>query len=396
MNWPAEYVTAVIYWAIIVMIPVLIIFPVLRYMHAGSEIKAQEILDCQSPGAAKNYFQMFWRAGLPGEPLDVATLKKLYHRWYGRQWFVLPAILAFIVSLIAGYLEVMSAFSGLCNIDVCASSAPRITMSLIGYPVSINLPIPAMTAIAGALVWVTNDFITRTRRLDFSPSDVHWGSLRIAGAVPIGYGFSYFFNAFSPAGIKPSDSAFAAFVAFAVAAFPLEQSRRLLRRLFLAQSQLLTLPGETDELMKLQGVNNEISTRLAQEDITTITQMAYCDPIRITMRSGLSFNFITDCMNQALAWEYLEDGVDVIRRLGFRGAVELHHLYTQLNSEDERARLAAMEILKTAYQSLNENKGLTENMRFNGNAEQTQETFYFVLEEIANDPFTRYLVSVWE
>jgi hypothetical protein len=38
-----------------------------------------------------------------------------------------------------------------------------------------DLPDAAMAAIAGAYLWVVDDFISRARRLDFTPADVMWG-----------------------------------------------------------------------------------------------------------------------------------------------------------------------------------------------------------------------------
>ncbi len=46
----------------------------------------------------------------------------------------------------------------------------------------------------------------------------------------------------------------------------------------------------TDDLVKLQSINRAIVERLANEDITTVTQIAYRDPVRLVMRSNLTFN----------------------------------------------------------------------------------------------------------
>jgi hypothetical protein len=65
-----------------------------------------------------------------------------------------------------------------------------------------------------------------------------------------------------------------------------------------------TAEETSNDIVKLQGINRWIIERLSNEDITTVTQIAYCDPIRLIMRSNLTFNFVTDCMNQALAVIY--------------------------------------------------------------------------------------------
>jgi hypothetical protein len=71
----------------------------------------------------------------------------------------------------------------------------------------------------------------------------------------------------------------------------------------------------SDDIIKLQGINRTIVERLSNEDITTVTQVAYCDPVRLAMRSNLSFNFVIDCMNQALAWMYLQGTIRLKARV---------------------------------------------------------------------------------
>jgi hypothetical protein len=141
----------------------------------------------------------------------------------------------------------------------------------------------------------------------------------------------------------------------------------------------------TDDLIKLQGVNKTILERLASEDVTTITQIAYCDPVRLTMRSNLSFNFIIDCMNQALAWIYLEDMLAVIRPLGLRGAAEIKYLMDDLTLE---ASTAPQE--KAAYDKANTLLG-----QIATKVAQSPETLRFAFGQIAGDPYTLFLEQVW-
>jgi hypothetical protein len=149
---------------------------------------------------------------------------------------------------------------------------------------------------------------------------------------------------------------------------------------------LLTRLGVKDnvsndnDIIKLQGINAGIAERLANEDITTIAQLAYCDPIRVTMRSSLSFNFIIDCMNQALAWVYLEGSMNTIRCFGLRGAVEIGHLQSGLHSDVAEHVAGAEAVLDCVANAL----------------KQDRATLRLVFYEIARDPFTEYLSSIWE
>jgi hypothetical protein len=103
------------------------------------------------------------------------------------------------------------------------------------------------------------------------------------------------------------------------------------------------------------------------------------------MRSNLSFNFVTDCMNQALAWMYLQDGLNIIRPLGMRGAAEIRHLIGDFDGVDmaqpggkeahDRA-VAAMPLIATAIK-------------------QDVATLQVVFRQIAEDPYTIFLDRVW-
>src|SRR5262249_36776758 len=152
----------------------------------------------------------------------------------------------------------------------------------------------AIAAIAGAYMWTVNDFISRARRLDFAPADVFWGVLRLVIAVPMGYAFAVIAPPVGP------------FVAFAIGAFPLAKVTTMLQQLANKNLNLAATEEEAkDDIIQLQGINKTIAERLINEDITTVTQVAYCDPVQLIMRSNLTFNFVTECMNQALAWMYL-------------------------------------------------------------------------------------------
>jgi hypothetical protein len=93
-----------------------------------------------------------------------------------------------------------------------------------------------------------------------------------------------------------------------------------------------------DQIVKLQGINRAVVERLADEDIITVTQIAYCDPVRLVMRSNLTFTFVTECMNQALAWLYFEDRLATLRPMGVRGAVEIKCLIDEYDDCDTQDR----------------------------------------------------------
>jgi len=239
----------------------------------------------------------------------------------------------------------------------------------------MKIPDTAVAAMAGAYLWVGNDLISRARRLDFSPADVMWAVLRFSIAVPMGYAFASI----------ASDSV-GPFVAFALGSFPLTALNAMLQRLANKNLGLDAAPSETtDDIIKLQGINRAIVERLSEEDINTITQIAYCDPVRLIMRSNLTFNFVTDCMNQALAWMYLQGDLDNIRPLGVRGAVEIRCLIQELDNVDAElaSEKATHELAVTAFPLIA------------AAIKQNPSTLQIAFRQIAEDPYTIFLQSVW-
>jgi hypothetical protein len=335
--------------------------PLLRYVSVGWSAKRKDVMDGFTTGARQAYFEEFDRS-CKSLSEDEASKKfeELYFKWYGRRFFLLPGLLLLLVSIVVVTLTVLTVLH---------------TRGYLENPF-FDVPDTGMAAIAGAYLWVTDDFISRSRRLDFSPSDVLWGVLRLIIAVPMGYAFA----AVAAPSVGP-------FVAFALGAFPLTSLNSMLQRL--ANKNLVLVPTadeSSDDIVKLQSINRAIAERFSNEDVTTIAQIAYCDPVDLVMRSSLTFNFVTDCMNQALAWMYIRDGLDAIRPLGLRGSVEIKHLIDafdadanadpKLRADHDRAVLAFPKIAAAL--------------------KQDTETLQITFREIAEDPYTIFLDRCWE
>jgi hypothetical protein len=336
-----------------------ILCPLIHYVAVGWLAKRNDIMDGLNAEARLAYFQMFSRGNTPANAAIASKeFEALYKRWYGRRFFVLPTLLLFIMVLTAAS---------------CVTFTVLVKQNYLADPV-IAVPDAGIAALAGAYLWVANDIISRVRRLDISPSDVMWMTLRLAIAIPMGYAFASI----------ASDSA-GPFVAFALGAFPLSAISSMLRRSANKYLGLQATPEEaSDDIIELQGVNRTIVERLYNEDITTVTQIAYCDPVQLTMRSNLTFNFITDCMNQALAWMYFEDLMDKLRPLGMRGAVEIRQLLAAFDSlgttadeqHEHAVAVASLPKIATAV-------GI--------DADVLRGTF----RQIAEDPYAIFLEQVW-
>jgi hypothetical protein len=335
----------------------LIMIPVVRFLYVGWSAKREDIMDGQSAEARHKYFAMFHRTRSIDEKDAFDRFDEFYIRWYGRRQYIPASILLLLVGLVSSYVGISSAMY--LNGSVARDQSP------------VLLPPLALYALSGGYLWAVNDFIKRSRKLDLASSDIYWGVLRLVVAIPLGYGMSSF--------VYDIDGA-RNFIAFSAGAFPLSEILTNIRKISLTRSglKIQDVIGN-DNVLKLVGVNADVAERLANEDITTITQLAYCDPIRLTMRSNLTFNFVTDCMNQALAWEYMEDRMNQLRPLGLRGAVEIRHLYQCIETGTDDEKAAANSVLDCAARIL----------------DQDRITLKLAFFEIAGDPFTAYLESVW-
>ncbi len=349
----------VVAWAIIVAEITLIMFPLVRYLTIGWYAKRRDIMDGLGPDARLAYFQMFCRNEDPPPEKDVCeAFEQLYEKWYGRRFFIVPGLLLFGIVLLG---TTAATFSGLALI------------SYVKNPFA-SMPSPAIAAFAGSYFWAANDLISRARRLDFAPSDLMWASLRFVISIPMAYAF-----------FQLAKPVLATFIAFSLGSFPLDTIGAMLQRLTNRALNLQATDSETfDDIIKLQGINPTIVARLNAEDITTVVQLAYCDPVQLTMRSNLRFNFITDCMSQALAWMYLESRLGAIRVFGMRGACEIRELILAFDNpgttpEEQNAHAQAV----AAFPAIAAELAI--------DAQALQETF----RQIGEDPFTAFLMRIW-
>lgn len=343
--------------AIILAAVALLMMPLLRYIVVGWQAKRKDIMDGLNADARLAYFEMFSRSESTPSAADAsAQFERLYARWYGRRFFVGPLMLLLLVGVIAITLVVL-------------------TVLHVNHYVSnpfFDIPNTAIAAIAGAYMWTVNDFISRARRLDFAPSDVFWGALRLVIAVPMGYAFAVIAPPVGP------------FVAFAIGAFPLAKVTTMLQQLANKNLNLAATEKEAkDDIIQLEGINKTIAERLSNEDITTVTQLAYCDPVQLIMRSNLTFNFVTACMNQALAWLYLKDELSTVRPLGVGGACEISYLITDYDDASNVHRKAAHDRAVAAFPKIA------------SALKQDPETLQFMFRQIAEDPYTIFLSRVW-
>ena len=287
-----------------------VILPVVHFLRVSWRHKRDEMMNYFDDNAIHLYIQQFLPTETAKSNEEARVLfGRVYDAHFGRIGFAAPLTLL-AATLLSQAIIVTTA-----------------VLSKVGYlpPQKLALPEIAIAAIAGGYMWVLSDFIARMHRRHFARADIYYAVLRLVIAVPLGFAFT---------DLLPIEKG-TLFIAFALGAFPLGPIMSILRRLTYKRLGIEDTGNEaTDQPVKLQGINAVISERLQNEDIFTITQLASEDPIRLTMRTNLSFNFILECISQALAWMYLGDNLDKIRPFGLRGAHEIKSLMDESENID--------------------------------------------------------------
>ena len=330
---------------------VLLIGPAVVYMFNGYKDRKDELLSLLDGNARKLYLDYF--TGGTNEEADVGVQ---FDRYYSRRF----GSLSFVVPMVA-YAAVL-----ICAVVWCGSHVTEWLNSSNATSHAL-----ALFALAGGMTWVLFDQLEKTQSRRFLPADVHWMTFRLLIAVPMAYALSSLANeAVSPA------------VAYILGTFPTQTLMTIARRAGMAALKMTSIDVEgkaEGKLLDLQGIDRGNAERLADDGINTVIELAYCDPISVSVRTGLDIICVLDIASQALLWMYLEEGLATSRKFGLRGASEVIWLYDELQSEDLGIKQEAtnkMEALATAL-------GVPALGLKN------------CLLQVAEDPYAQFIQKVW-
>ena len=338
------------------------VFPIGAYIATSWGWRQHMIFCSLSANAKDQYLHLYHRNAIDPASAD-KRFAGFYQRWFGRSRLIGPA--AVICAIILFYAFLMACYASqllfkFSIVYLIPHDPQKELLSSLGV---------AMAAIAGAYTLVSLDAIGRVIRRDLSPEDLYLYALRYMSCVPVGFALS---------SLVKNDAAM--IIAFSVGAFPLQAIADILRRN--AQKQLgetARLDSATDLITKLSGVDAAVFTRMSDIGVTTIAQLAESDPIQLTMRTNLAFPYLLDLTSQALAWNYLEAKLALIRPMGLRGACELGVLNTEANTDGSPYQANAAALIAQAGATL----GLT------------PEQFNNVLHQVADDPYTAFLIEAY-
>lgn len=342
--------------------------PILSFLRRGWKIKRDDIAGSLSVDAIRVYRKTFLNGVRPDLTGEFEFFDWLYEARYGMRRLRAPLVLFFVVLSAIGFLLVRKA----------------LTVLLPGWhPAFLEqngflLGREAFFAEAGAYSFVVAGLVRYAYLHTLPPLTLVNAVLRLLMGIPLGYAVA---GLVTHSANVPAGSAPLPFVAFAVGAVPLDTLALLMRRALSTVSPTVAgvMPRDTssNHLMNLPGIDQIVAEVLRDENITTILQLAYCDPMQLSLRTSLVFDVVLDLQSVALATNYFGKNImDKLHSRGLRGAAEIYEFVLKVRRDDEHAK----DLLKSIAEACSvEPAGIR-----NG------------LEEIAGDPYTMFSVETWK
>jgi hypothetical protein len=355
----------------------LLIAPVCIYVMVGQNRRLEVIKGYYSSGLIARYFDQFWsgrdgfsdlitrwrnRVRLPPDPLtnlpvingvpltseQVSQIQRsrdeltghlkqafseLLKEDFGFAIYMVPLVLLTAVAVIIMYFGFLGGISLAKTWAVNSGAANPVAIPLFG----IKFDLVSIAAIFGAYTWVTSDSITHNYQSTFHPSDLSWYALRLIIAIPLGEAISMLsLGSGTDLAAKGSSvlPGWGAFLAFVISMFSLDS---IVKYLSAAAKKFTNIqPGSAAErdnlVVRLPGVDEETARRLTTEGVSTIAQLVSVDPVRLSIRAGLPFDFVVGLIDAAILWTYVGNKIAIVREFGFKGASNVL-LYAEIRSE---------------------------------------------------------------
>ena len=341
----------------------LVLYPIARYLIKPWAFRRDRLFGLLAGMAIVEYYKQFRPSSIiankkAGDPAlsDEEYLRAFetdFNSWYGRRYYFVPICGLALLSFVSAWWVVLTARQWVMGAQMVES-----THGLVA------------AAIGGAFVWIISDELDRLRRRDFTSSDVYYYIFRILLAVPFGWALTRSQDLTFRVGIP---------LAFFLGAFPTTTLFTAARRIAGRWLQLGENPSGCLELETLQSVGKDNAERFKDEGITTIVQLAYTDPVDLTIRTNFDFNYVVDCVSQALLWIYIKQSPE-LNTLSLRGAQEVAVLVESLDGPlDSESRIHAEATVTDVAAMLN----------------ISEQSLLTTLNQIALDPCTQFLLHVW-
>ena len=337
----------------------------------------------------------FVRHVLPGPSAEAeARFERFYTDRFGRWRFFWPTALLLLLAAVllsfpvaageAGWRWLVSGDPG----EAARAAAPPPGLPLLAG--SAAAPAPPGTpagewtwviafAILGGYTRVVYELVTRYYQDNIRPADLFWWCYRLLISVPLGYAVAVLL-----AGNNPR-AAFA--VAFLLGLFPTWTVTNFGRRLFAKATQ--TAEADTDlpaQLREVPSLDPNTTLLLTEEGISTYTELAYTDPIRLCIRTGKDFSTVVTWTSEALLLGYLStrDRMEAARRFGVAGAYEAANLWDAATDDTDTPEARAER--DRAFRIIRE---------LAAKLDTPEDGVWNTLAEIAGDPYAQFVAECW-
>ena len=317
-------------------------------IHVTARHQYQHLLEALPREALQRYFEL-WLPGDASRDRTASFRKRFTRRYVAMHWVRATAFGVFLAMVLAFLCEWAT--------EWLAGTSPHGCTVL-------------SAALGGGVSWVFYDQVVRVRHRDYSTHDVAAHLFRLAAAGPLGLALSAVFQ-----------DSLAVSSAFLLGTFPTNTLVKYARRI---ADRRFALGDENSKetaysLEALQGISRTQAERFDEERVQSVLQLAYADAIDLTIRTNYDFDYVTDCVSQALLWTYTARRFAEVQALGIRGAVEASNLQAALDSgepgvaEDARATLRSLSAV----------------------LELEEAAARRILNEVTWDPYSEFIVNVW-
>ncbi|MEW5736803.1 MAG: hypothetical protein AB1921_18305 [Thermodesulfobacteriota bacterium] len=356
---------------------VLINFPIAIYLRKCWETRKNEILFNFVETPILRYFETYYKVEYQeyenNDPKDINILWKklnqIYDRSLGKSRYRISALyMSAIYASVAGILAHLFYYYydrlGLVQADIYSAI----------YQIGV-------AGFAGGYMYSLFLLISNLQKRQINPSDMLWIGFRMLFSAPISIALLVSFN-----GIRANTVLLG--ISFMLGAIPTEHlitgMRRRLRKIIKSDDAVKEQLGE---LRKLQGVTKAHAERFINEGMGSLVQLAYADPVDLSIRTGFSFSYVVDCCSQALAWITFGDSMHKLIPYNIRGAMEICNFTNELERNTNQEEEVMDEEQRYSQKTLTI---LARILDLDETA--LRRTFY----TICYDPYVQFLNDVWQ
>lgn len=335
----------------------LLLSPIVLFLARGWHVRKENTIGGFTPKAIVLYFKYYYTQLKVNEDTAQQYLSYLFNIRFGLRHFIFPTFLLVAAVLASGYL--MLGFLAKIEVVTLKQFDPR-------NPVADAVTIGALV---GAYMWSFLSLESKSLQRNMHPRDLIACSFRFFISVPIAHVFA----------LALQDQV-GAVVAVFLGAFPFQTIVAAMRRNPALKGLMIDATEPQYELKdKIRSVNLAIAEQLDEQGISTIVQLAYCDPIDVAIRSGYEINWIADWQAEAIVCTYFPKEKPILDRYGLRGSIEIGGLIEDLEGDDPIYSQRADVLIKSVASELN----------------RPTEVVIRIFVEIAYDPYAEFLKALW-